>query len=261
MKSHLFKRSDRGFSLLELAIGIVIIGMVVSAVAVGRNTMRSGEAFKAYQQFINPWTQSAIQRYQNTGLSGFGTTGGLNSDPYNFGGGTITRQSATYAEGMVTVVFALSSEMRVDALEELQGVIENGFESARRIDFSQENISVAFELAGVNQTTGSEVETVADAGGGDEPAEPQDLNEVIDFYFSDEDVIDFAKANLQGALDQAATIPFVPVRFAAEEDTSGTYLTAHPDGSVELYIVDDLSDHSADAKTETIIFAPGEFTF
>ncbi|MBF0187115.1 MAG: prepilin-type N-terminal cleavage/methylation domain-containing protein [Magnetococcales bacterium] len=157
MKPFRITKKQAGFSLLELAISIVIIGMVVSAVAVGRNTMRSGEAFKAYQQFINPWTQSAIQRFQNTGLSGFGTTGGLNSDPYNFGGGTISRQSATYAEGMVTVVFALSESMRVDALEELQGVVENGFESARRMDFTQSSISVAFELAGVNQTTGSEV--------------------------------------------------------------------------------------------------------
>ncbi|MBF0188710.1 MAG: type II secretion system protein, partial [Magnetococcales bacterium] len=167
-------RRQHGFSLLELAISIVIIGMVVAAVAVGRNTMRSGEAFKAYQQYINPWVQSAIQRYQNTGLSGFGTTGGLNADPYNFGGGTIDRQSATYGDGQVTVVFSLSSEMRVDALEELQGVIENGFESARAIDFTQSSISVAFEMAGVNQTTGSEVEEEVSAEATDDTNDTND---------------------------------------------------------------------------------------
>ncbi|MBF0188434.1 MAG: prepilin-type N-terminal cleavage/methylation domain-containing protein [Magnetococcales bacterium] len=153
------KNPEKGFSLVELAIVLVIIGLIVSAISVGRNTMRKGESMKAFQQFINPWIQSALQKYQNTGSGGFGSTGGLNVGPYNYGGGTIAKTSSEYDDDGLLVITFTKASVRVDADEELQGTITNALESARELTYTagaDSTIVVTFEVPGVNQTSGSE---------------------------------------------------------------------------------------------------------
>ncbi|MEK7885713.1 prepilin-type N-terminal cleavage/methylation domain-containing protein [Burkholderia contaminans] len=51
-------RRQRGFSLLELSIVLVVIAVIVSISTVGINLYRSAKGIKAYTDFIQPWVSS-----------------------------------------------------------------------------------------------------------------------------------------------------------------------------------------------------------
>ena len=46
------RRSDCGFSLIEIAIVMVVIGVIIASVAIGKNTMQSAETLKAYKKVV-----------------------------------------------------------------------------------------------------------------------------------------------------------------------------------------------------------------
>ncbi len=71
-----------GFTLIELAIVLVIIGLILGAVLKGRDLIESAKIKKAYTQFIEGW-ELAIENYQDrTGqLLGDGTKNGGTTDP------------------------------------------------------------------------------------------------------------------------------------------------------------------------------------
>ncbi|MBF0295737.1 MAG: prepilin-type N-terminal cleavage/methylation domain-containing protein [Magnetococcales bacterium] len=54
------KRPDAGFSLVELAIVLVIIGLIVSAVAVGNSTMEQARAQKHLKRCVVPTASVAL---------------------------------------------------------------------------------------------------------------------------------------------------------------------------------------------------------
>ncbi|MBF0157304.1 MAG: prepilin-type N-terminal cleavage/methylation domain-containing protein [Magnetococcales bacterium] len=58
---------QQGFSLVEMAIVLVIIGLIVAAVTVGKDTMRTAEYNKVYSKYISPWIQASYSHFQRTG--------------------------------------------------------------------------------------------------------------------------------------------------------------------------------------------------
>lgn len=59
-------KSIRGFTLLEMAVVLVIIGAILGAVMIGRDAQRNAEYLKIRQAFVNQWTvayNTYVQRY------------------------------------------------------------------------------------------------------------------------------------------------------------------------------------------------------
>lgn len=66
-----YNRSNRarqsGFTLIEMAMVVVIIGVILGAISIGKDLQRDAEMQKIYQKFAAAWKQSYDQYYQRTG--------------------------------------------------------------------------------------------------------------------------------------------------------------------------------------------------
>lgn len=60
-------QDNRGFTLIEMAIVLIIIGIIIGAVVKGKDIIRSGEQKKLYSTFINAWRMSYNSYYDRTG--------------------------------------------------------------------------------------------------------------------------------------------------------------------------------------------------
>lgn len=59
--------SQRGFSLVELSIILLVIGLIVGAVSIGVNAHRSAEYNKIKQKFLDQWVRAYNDYYQRVG--------------------------------------------------------------------------------------------------------------------------------------------------------------------------------------------------
>lgn len=57
-----------GFTLVELAIVLAVIGLIIGAVAIGKDVQRNAEYTKVKNRFIDQWEQAYNQYYQRTGV-------------------------------------------------------------------------------------------------------------------------------------------------------------------------------------------------
>ena len=57
-----------GFTLVEMAIVLAVIGMIIGAIAIGKDVQRNAEYTKIKNKFIDQWTQAYNQYYQRTGV-------------------------------------------------------------------------------------------------------------------------------------------------------------------------------------------------
>jgi len=62
-----FIRNNKGFSLIEMAVVLIIIGIIIGAIVKGKDIMRSGEQKKIYTKFVNAWNLSYLGFYDRTG--------------------------------------------------------------------------------------------------------------------------------------------------------------------------------------------------
>jgi len=60
-------RARRGFSLIELSVVLIIIGLLLAAVVKGRNLIRSAELKKFYNTFVKQWELVYNSYYDRTG--------------------------------------------------------------------------------------------------------------------------------------------------------------------------------------------------
>jgi prepilin-type N-terminal cleavage/methylation domain-containing protein len=60
-------RDDRGFTLIEMAIVLIIIGIIIGAVVKGKDIVRSAEQKKLYSEFIREWQIAFNNYYDRTG--------------------------------------------------------------------------------------------------------------------------------------------------------------------------------------------------
>ncbi|MGA8259954.1 MAG: prepilin-type N-terminal cleavage/methylation domain-containing protein [Arenicellales bacterium] len=68
MNALIRRRRQRGFTLLELTSVLIIIGLIVGAVSIGRDLQRTAEYQKIKQKFINQWKEAYDQYYTRTGV-------------------------------------------------------------------------------------------------------------------------------------------------------------------------------------------------
>ncbi len=69
---------SKGFTLVEIAIVLIIIGLILGAVVKGKSLIRSAEQKKIYTKFLNEWRTAYLGFYDRTGsvLGDFYNTGG-----------------------------------------------------------------------------------------------------------------------------------------------------------------------------------------
>ena len=62
------RATQGGFTLVELAVVLAVIGLIIGAVAIGKDVQRNAEYTKIKNKFIDQWEQAYNQYYQRTGV-------------------------------------------------------------------------------------------------------------------------------------------------------------------------------------------------
>lgn len=60
-------RGNKGFTLIEMAIVLIIIGIIIGAVVKGKDIIRSAEQKKVYSKFFSEWRIAYLNFYDRTG--------------------------------------------------------------------------------------------------------------------------------------------------------------------------------------------------
>lgn len=63
-----FKLKQRGFTLVEMSIVLVIIGLILGAVSIGKDMQRNAEYAKIKQKFVDQWVQAYNAYYERVGV-------------------------------------------------------------------------------------------------------------------------------------------------------------------------------------------------
>jgi prepilin-type N-terminal cleavage/methylation domain-containing protein len=64
----LFPLGQKGFTLIEMAIVLIIIGIIIGAVVKGKDLVRGAEQKKLYSTYLNAWRVAFSSYYDRTGL-------------------------------------------------------------------------------------------------------------------------------------------------------------------------------------------------
>lgn len=62
-------RRHQGFTLVEMAVVLVVIGVILSAVMIGRDVQRNAEYVKIRQTFVNQWAEAYNAYRQRYGVA------------------------------------------------------------------------------------------------------------------------------------------------------------------------------------------------
>ncbi|BEU94467.1 prepilin-type N-terminal cleavage/methylation domain-containing protein [Acidovorax sp. DW039] len=62
------KKVQKGFTLVELAIVLAVIGLIIGAIAIGKDVQRNAEYTKIKNKFVDQWEQAYNQYYQRAGV-------------------------------------------------------------------------------------------------------------------------------------------------------------------------------------------------
>ena len=77
-------KNDKGFTLIEMAIVLIIIGIIIGAVVKGKDIIRSGDQKKIYSKFFNEWRITYVNYYDRSGR----ILGDISAPPDNQADGT-----------------------------------------------------------------------------------------------------------------------------------------------------------------------------
>jgi prepilin-type N-terminal cleavage/methylation domain-containing protein len=80
-------RNSKGFTLIEIAIVLIIIGIIIGAVVKGKDLIRGGQQKKIYSKYINGWRMAYMNFYDRTGriLGDTDNDGEADTNPLNRG--------------------------------------------------------------------------------------------------------------------------------------------------------------------------------
>ena len=60
-------RNEKGFTLIEMAIVLIIIGIIIGAVVKGKDVIKSAEQKRLYSSFVREWQTVYNNYYDRTG--------------------------------------------------------------------------------------------------------------------------------------------------------------------------------------------------
>lgn len=60
-------KENRGFTLVEMAVVLIIIGVIIGAIIKGKSLVRGAEQKKIYTKFVNEWRINYLNFYDRTG--------------------------------------------------------------------------------------------------------------------------------------------------------------------------------------------------
>lgn len=66
-RKHSILRNNKGFTLIELAIVLVIIGLILGSVLKGKDLIQSAKQKQFYNSFVKTWELSILAYYDRTG--------------------------------------------------------------------------------------------------------------------------------------------------------------------------------------------------
>jgi prepilin-type N-terminal cleavage/methylation domain-containing protein len=62
------RRDQRGFTLVEMSLVLIVIGLILGAVSIGKDMQRNAEYRKVQQKFVDQWVQAYNQIFDRTGV-------------------------------------------------------------------------------------------------------------------------------------------------------------------------------------------------
>lgn len=86
---------QQGFTLVELAVVLAVIGLIIGAVAIGKDVQRNAEYTKVKNKFIDQWEQAYNQYYQRTGV----VLGDSQTAPQNMVNGDVWQNNGARRSG------------------------------------------------------------------------------------------------------------------------------------------------------------------
>lgn len=73
-------KNEKGFTLVEMALVLIIIGIIIGAIVKGKDLVRGAEQKRIYSKFLNGWRLAYLNFYDRTGMI-LGDTWDLNAGP------------------------------------------------------------------------------------------------------------------------------------------------------------------------------------